>query len=187
MEERIAMPEPALTGKPLLDDFPQSPARSAVVAVVRGYGAVQRQMEPYFAGFGITPPQFQILTIINRLKDQSPTQRRLARELYVSFPNVTVMLGRLEETGLVQRQTNPEDRRENFVELTARGRALLCRIWKGHQHQLDQVMAGLSAREQIELTRLLNKMIDGQADEDESKNAQRLDRQRKEVARSRKD
>jgi DNA-binding MarR family transcriptional regulator len=179
------MPESAFPEQPPLDDFPQSPARQAVVAVVRGYGAVQRQMEPYFARFGITPPQFQILTIINRLRADKPTQRRLARELYVSFPNVTVMLGRLEEAGLVQRRTNPDDRRENFVELTAQGRALLRRIWKAHQQQLDQVMSGLNTEEQIELTRLLNKMIAGQRQPDDSKNAQQNnDRERQGVARS---
>jgi DNA-binding MarR family transcriptional regulator len=171
----------------VLDEFPQSPPRNAVVAVVRGYGAVQRQMEPYFAGFGITPPQFQILTIINRLRDEQPTQRRLARELYVSFPNVTVMLGRLEEAGLVQRRTNPEDRRENFVELTPRGRSLLRRIWKGHQRQLDQVMAGLTTEEQLDLTRLLNKMIAGQPRPDDLKPADgNNDRERKMTVRSRK-
>jgi DNA-binding MarR family transcriptional regulator len=157
------MTPPDLDPQTIRDEFPQSPARDAVVAVVRGYGAVQRHMEPYFARFGITPPQFQILTIINRLKNQNCTQRRLGRELYVSFPNVTVMLARLEETGLVQRRVNPDDRRENFVELTAQGRALLRRIWKEHQQQLDHVTAGLTGDEQIELARLLNKMMAGQA------------------------
>jgi len=144
------------------DEFPHSSARDAIVAIVRGYGAVQRQMEPYFARFGLTPPQFQVLTIVNRLRDQQPTQRCLGRELYVSFPNVTVMLGRLEEAGLIRRRSNPEDRREKFVELTRQGRTLLQRIWRGHQHQLDQVMVGLANTEQVELTRLLNKMIAGQ-------------------------
>lgn len=143
----------------LRDDFPQSPARDAVVAVVRGYGAVQRLMEPYFARFGLTPPQFQLLTIANRLRNQHLTQRRLARELYVSFPNVTVMLARLEKAGLIERRSNPADRRENFVELTDRARALLRRIWKVHQRQLDRVMAGLTRAEQTELAQLLNQMI----------------------------
>ena len=145
----------------LRDDFPHSAARAAVVAVVRGYGAVQRQMEPYFAQFGLTPPQFQVLTIINRLRDRQPTQRCLALELYVSFPNVTVMLGRLEQAGLVCRRSNPKDRREKFVELTHRGRSLLQRVWQVHQEQLDSVMAGLSEAEQLELTRLLDKMVAG--------------------------
>lgn len=153
------MPPPSTS---LGDEFPLTPARAAVVAVVRGFGVVQRQMEPYFAQFGLTPPQFQVLTIINRLADQQLTQRRLGRELYVSFPNVTVMLGRLERNGLVRRHGNPTDRRAKFVELTPKGRALLLRVWKVHQEQLDRVMDGLSEMEQLELARLLNKLIAGQ-------------------------
>jgi DNA-binding MarR family transcriptional regulator len=154
MSERAATPRPDLR-----DDFPQTPARAAVVALVRGYGAVQRLMEPYFAEFGLTPPQFQLLTVINRLGADPPTQRRLARELYVSFPNVTVMLSRLEDAGLIRRRANSDDRREKLVELTAQGRALLRRIWRVHQAQLDRVVSGLTADEQVLLTRLLNKMI----------------------------
>jgi DNA-binding MarR family transcriptional regulator len=145
----------------LRDDFPQTPARDAVVAVVRGYGAVQRLMEPYFASFGLTPAQFQVLTVINRLADQQPTQRLLGRELYVSFPNVTVMLGRLEAAGLIQRRGNPADRREKIVALTDQGRALLRQIWQGHQRQLDRVVAGLTEADQRDLARLLDKLITG--------------------------
>ena len=139
------------------DDFPASPARDAVVSVVRAYGVVQRLMASYFTQFDLTPPQFQLLTIVNRLR--TPTQRQLARELYVSFPNVTVMLDRLEKAGLILRSPNAEDRREKLVELSDRGRSLLKKIWKVHQEQLDRVMVGLSEREQKELTRLLSKMI----------------------------
>jgi len=120
-------------------------------------------MGPYFAYFGLTPPQFQLLTVINRLKDPCLTQRRLANELYVSFPNATIMLTRLEEAGLIRRRRNHSDRREKFVEVTGQGQALLRRIWKGHQGQLDRIMAGLTPAEQTRLSQLLNKMIVGQA------------------------
>lgn len=145
------------------DEFPASPVRDAVVAVVRAYGVVQRLMAVYFARFDITPPQFQLLTIVNRLG--GPTQRSLARELYVSFPNVTVMLDRLERAGLIRRRPNAEDRREKLVELTDRARSLLRRIWKVHPGQLDRVMVGLTDSEQKRLTRLLNKMIAAHAAE----------------------
>lgn len=142
----------------LVDDFPQTPARAAVVAVVRGYGMVQRLMGPYLARFGLTPPQFQVLTVINRLASQRLTQRRLAGELYVSFPNATIMLARLEEMRLVRRRPNPEDRRERFVRLTRAGHMLLQRIWKEHQTQHDRVVKGLNVEEQVLLARLLDKM-----------------------------
>ena len=148
-----------LSGPDFPDAFPQSPARDAVVAVVRGYGMVQRLMGPYFSRFGLTPPQFQVLTVLRRLRGRRVTQRRLAAALYVSFPNVTVLLGRLEKARLIRRRGNPEDRREKFVALTRRGRKLLNQIWKEHQDQLERVVAGLSAAEQARLARLLHKMI----------------------------
>ncbi|MBC8354792.1 MAG: winged helix-turn-helix transcriptional regulator [Planctomycetes bacterium] len=143
----------------LRDEFPDTPARRAVVSVVRGFGALARQMGPHYASFGLTPPQFQMLTVINRLREEKVTQRRLAKELYVSFPNITVMLSRLEEAGLIQRVVSDADRRAKFVSITRRGRALLKRIWKEQPAQLERVTAGLDDDDRLELTRLMNKMI----------------------------
>ena len=145
----------------LTDEFPDTPARRAVVAVVRGFGAVSRQMGPHYADFGITPPQFQMLTVLNRLRGEQITQRRLGRELYVSFPNITVMLKRLEQSGLIERKVNKADRRERLVKITRQGRALLKRIWKVQQDQLERVTCGLTEHERLTLARLINKMIEG--------------------------
>ncbi len=145
------------------DDFADTPERRAVVSVVRGFGAIQRQMSPHYASYGLTPAQFQMLTVLNRLRGERVTQRRLGEELYVSFPNVTVMLSRLERDGLIERIVNEADRRERFVNITARGRSVLKRIWNKQPAQLQSVMAGLDDRERLELARLLNKMIAARA------------------------
>jgi MarR family 2-MHQ and catechol resistance regulon transcriptional repressor len=146
----------------LTDEFPDTPARRAVVSVVRGFGALARQMGPHYASFGLTPPQFQMLTVLNRLRGEQITQRRLGKDLYVSFPNVTVMLSRLEKVSLVERTVNAADRRERFVKITRQGRMLLKRIWKVQPDKLEQVTVGLTDNERLELARLLNKMIDQQ-------------------------
>jgi DNA-binding MarR family transcriptional regulator len=86
----------------------------------------------------------------------------LGNELYVSFPNVTVMLSRLEKTGLIERTVNTADRRERFVKITNRGRELLKRIWQVQPDQLERVTSGLTESERLTLAQLLNKMIDGQ-------------------------
>ena len=143
----------------LRDDFPDTPARRAVVSVVRAFGAISRQMGPHYAKFGLTPPQFQMLTVLNRLRDERVTQRRLGNELYVSFPNVTVMLNRLEEAGLIKRTVNPADRREKFVKISGRGRKLLQKIWKDQPAQLESIMAGLDDNERLQLAQLLNRVI----------------------------
>lgn len=144
----------------LADGFPDSPARRAVVSVVRGYGAVSRLMGPHYARFGLTPPQFQMLTVLNRLRHEQVTQRRLGRELYVSFPNVTVMLSKLEQAELVERTVNEVDRRERFVNITRKGRASLKKIWKEQPAQLESVMSGLDESERRQLARLMNKMLE---------------------------
>ena len=139
----------------LRDDFPDTPARRAVVSVVRAFGAVSRLMGPHYAKFGLTPPQFQMLTVLNRLRDERVTQRRLGNELYVSFPNVTVMLNRLEEAGLIRRTINPADRREKFVKISGRGRKLLQKIWKDQPAQLESIMTGLDDNELLQLLNFL--------------------------------
>jgi DNA-binding MarR family transcriptional regulator len=148
----------AAPGTNLQDGFPVTPAREAMVAVLRGYGTLQRLMEPYFAEFDLTSPQFQVLCIAIRFKEEAPTQRQLARALYVSFPNVTVLLKRLERKGLIERNGNTADRREKRVSVSARGKKLLQRIWQVHQQQMDLVMKGLTTSERKEMARLLNKM-----------------------------
>ena len=79
--------------------------------------------------------------------------------IFKSFPNVTVMLSRLERDGMIERTVNEEDRRERFVRITAHDRSLLKRIWKEQPAQLERAMAGLNDHERLELTRLLNKVI----------------------------
>lgn len=145
-------------GLSLHDGFPVTASREAMVAVLRAFGTLQWLMEPYFAKFNLTPPQFQVLCIAIRFRDEPPTQRQLARDLYVSFPNVTVLLNRLERKGLIERDGNPADRREKFVRVTKAGKTLLNRIWRVHQEQMDFVMKGLTADERKEMARLLNKM-----------------------------
>jgi len=145
----------------LADDFPDTPARRAVVSVVRGFGALVRQMGPHYARFEITPPQFQMLTVLNRLRGKQVNQRQLAHALYVSFPNITVMLNRLEKEGLIERTVNEADRRERFVRISRSGRTLLKRIWKVQPAQLERVTAGLNDKERLQLAGLINKMIAG--------------------------
>ncbi len=143
----------------LVDEFPDTPARRAVVSVVRGYGAISRLMSPHYARFGLTSPQFQMLTVLNRLRGEPVTQRRLGRELYVSFPNVTVMLSKLEQAELIERTVNEADRRERFVSITRKGRSLLKRIWTEQPAQLECVMSGLNEAERRQLARLMSRMI----------------------------
>jgi DNA-binding MarR family transcriptional regulator len=53
---------------------------------------------------------------------------QLARANGITGPSATVMVGRMEAAGLVQRRSDPNDGRSVLVELTASGQALLAEV-----------------------------------------------------------
>jgi len=73
-------------------------------------------------GFTLTPEQFFVLTKLTQRDGQS--QSELADAALHDRPNLTRMLGDLEERGLIARRPDPSDARRRLVHLTAAGARL---------------------------------------------------------------
>jgi MarR family transcriptional regulator, organic hydroperoxide resistance regulator len=69
---------------------------------------------------------------------------RLAEALGVTPPNVTGIVGRLVEQGLVTREEKPENRRMLVVNLTAEGRRLMSRLREGGLEHMNNIINQLS-------------------------------------------
>jgi MarR family 2-MHQ and catechol resistance regulon transcriptional repressor len=80
------------------------------------------------------------------------------RKILLSSGGVTYTIDRLAEKGLIERKECPTDRRARYATLTAKGRDLIEEIFPEHAELIEQVMSGLSAREQEEATLLLRKL-----------------------------
>src|SRR5262245_16656275 len=69
--------------------------------------------------------------------EQAPVQRlrmsELARKVVLSRSNLTRLVDRLEEAGLVARERSGEDRRGAYAVLTEQGRATRRRMWPPYQ------------------------------------------------------
>jgi len=65
---------------------------------------------------------FARIRAIRRLEDEPLTLKALAGKLQADPPYVTVMVGDLEERGLVERTPHPDDARAKLVSLTPAGR-----------------------------------------------------------------
>jgi DNA-binding MarR family transcriptional regulator len=136
---------------------PDTPFRE----LVRIFGLLERQMNPYFARFGISGSQWGVLRQLHRAEQEGLAglrQTDLSERLLVRPPSVTGVVDRLERGGLVQRDSVSTDLRAKQVRLTVQGRALVEHILEGHPSQIERVMAGLSPKEQSELGRLLYKL-----------------------------
>jgi DNA-binding MarR family transcriptional regulator len=148
--------------------LPESPFRE----LIRIFGLLERQMNPYFARFGISGAQWGVLRSLHRAEQEGFAGLRLtdlSERLLVRPPSVTGVVDRLERTGLVQRDSLSTDLRAKQVSLTPQGRVIVERVLEVHPTQMAHVLSGLSAKEQGELGRLLYKLrlhltgLDGEA------------------------
>ncbi len=76
--------------------------------------------------------------------------KKLAEALNVTPPNVTGIVDRLVEQGLVSRTENPEDRRIMLLQITDKGRDLLNNLRERRVNAMTKILGNLNL-EQLEL------------------------------------
>src|SRR5262245_43600889 len=107
--------------KPVAD----APPETAVRALVRAFGLLERVQQPFFARFGISGSQWGVLKALHRAEQESAGGLRLtdlSERLLVRPPSVTGVVDRLQRAGLVVRGESRGDLRSKPLSLTARGR-----------------------------------------------------------------
>jgi len=138
-----------------------SNSEKAFRALLRAMGLLRREMEPFFARFGISGAQWGVLRILQRAEQEGHTALRLTdlgSRLLIRPPSVTVVVDRLSRLGLVERAASDTDHRSKHVSLTAAGRSV-AELIEGHRSgQIEKVMGGLDAQEQHDLCRLLERL-----------------------------
>lgn len=120
--------------------------RETMVSIVRTSSLLLRAAGRFFANYVVTEVQFNILMALQGHQD-GLSQQELSERLVVTKSNIVGLLDRLEKTGLVRRQSDPEDRRTNRVTLTAEGKAIVKKIEGDYIAEIDRLLSGLSKTE----------------------------------------
>jgi DNA-binding MarR family transcriptional regulator len=94
------------------------------------------------AQFGISLARFDYLAQLHR-HAEGLRMSTLSRYLMVTGGNVTALTDELEREGLVQRDSDPEDRRSWRLRLTAAGRKAFDRIAREHEQWVIELFQGL--------------------------------------------
>ncbi len=140
------------------------PAEHAHRSLLRAFGSLKKAMEPYFARFGISRPQWAVLVVLHRSEQEGGAGgmrlRDLGERLFIQPPSVTGVVDRLEREGLVARSKEEEDLRVRRVRLTDEGRAVIERVLAVHAGEIQALMRGLTVRQQATLARLLDLLED---------------------------
>jgi DNA-binding MarR family transcriptional regulator len=104
----------------------------------------------------LAPGQLGILVII----DQNPekTQQQLCEGIGVDKSTFAISLDRLADRGLLRRVRSDEDRRSNWLRLTAKGKAALDAMIVHAERHERRVFAKLSLAERKLLMEMLKKL-----------------------------
>jgi len=112
--------------------------------------ALRRAFDRRAATLGVTRAQWKVLFRLSR--QPGLRQIELADILDVEPITLSRIIDRLEEAGLVERRTDPADRRAWRLELTAKAEPLIAKLRTLAEALMDEAFAGLS-NEELELMR----------------------------------
>jgi DNA-binding MarR family transcriptional regulator len=104
-------------------------------------------------GLGLSIPQFDALSTLT--EREGMTQQDLAARLYVTKGNVSGLIDRLVEAGLVERRPIPGDRRSHALYLTAAGAYLATRGIVAQKAYVARTLGQLPAQDIADFERLV--------------------------------
>lgn len=129
------------------------------IALARCNSTFARAVGTRVAHYGLTLPQFGVLEALYHLGPLPLGE--LAGKLLVTGGNITYVMDRLEELGLVVRARCGDDRRVIRACLTEEGRALVHEVFPGHAAYIQELVEVLEPEEQETLRTLLKKLGKG--------------------------
>ncbi len=102
----------------------QNPARSVRVwfRLIRLEARMQAAVGERLREIGVSIPQCDVLTTLT--EQEGVSQQELAKRLYVTKGNISGLIDRLAEAGLVERRSIAGDRRQHAIHLTEAGRRM---------------------------------------------------------------
>ncbi|MEU7715328.1 MarR family transcriptional regulator [Micromonospora chalcea] len=132
-------------------------AGDTVRRILHVAAALRHHQDEALAGLGLTPAAARALHELD--PDRPLPARDLAEQLGCDRSNVTGLADRLERAGLVERRTDPADRRLKTLVVTGRGREVRTRV--GQVMSDSRLLDDLSTAELAALRELVFKVSDG--------------------------
>ena len=117
---------------------------------------LRRSFDVRARDIGVTRAQWQVLTTL--LRHEGVNQGGLADLLDVDPITVCRMVDRLQDATLVERRSDPADRRSWLLFLTPRAHDLLAQLRPLADALIDEALAGIDLAERDQLRDLLDKI-----------------------------
>jgi DNA-binding MarR family transcriptional regulator len=100
-------------------------AQEAQLSVIRTGALFMDEIEQFLKPYGITATQYNVLRILRGSEPNGLCRNELRDRMLTRMPDMTRLLDRLEEAGLVERERQDEDRRMVRSRISSAGIELL--------------------------------------------------------------
>lgn len=134
----------------------------------RTYDRLRIQEDALFGQFELTPQQYNVLRLLRAARPETLPTLTLAERLVSRAPDITRMLDKLEERGLIVRDRPAENRRVVRIGITAPGLSLLDEIAGPLQECHARQLGHMTAAELKQLCALLREARDPHEEEESS-------------------
>ena len=97
----------------------------ALLSVLRTAAVLEHQLTEVLKPYGITHTQYNVLRILRGAGADGLCGREVGERMVSRVPDVSRLLDRMEETGLISRERDPGDRRHVTARITRKGLGML--------------------------------------------------------------
>ncbi|HLB08246.1 MAG TPA: MarR family transcriptional regulator [Gemmatimonadaceae bacterium] len=135
----------------LLDEIKQtkpfaSRSEEALLSILRTATVLEHGSNEVLRPFGITSTQYNVLRILRGAGAGGLCGKEIAERLISRVPDVSRLLDRMEEVGLLGKKRDANDRRHLTARITAKGRKVLEQATPGLEEFARGRVERLSAR-----------------------------------------
>jgi DNA-binding MarR family transcriptional regulator len=116
----------------------------AALSISRTAAVLDHQLSQALKAHALTPSQYNVLRILRGAGAEGLCRNEVGARLVAQVPDVTRLLDRMEDTGLISRQRGSEDRRFVTTRITRKGLDLVDRLDKPMRELLHTLLGHVS-------------------------------------------
>ncbi len=123
------------------------PSVEMLLNLVHTYDVLAAYLTRKTSSYGITRSGFNVLMILSRSQSRACKQNEISQLMLVSRANITGLVDSLARLGLVERTSDPHDRRVNMVKILPKGEKLLEHLLPGYYKYIHDICSVATSRE----------------------------------------
>ncbi|MAL18049.1 MAG: MarR family transcriptional regulator [Balneola sp.] len=129
---------------------------NAFIKLMRATESMNGRLSRHLSEANLTVSQFGTLEALLHLGPLN--QRELGQKLLKSGGNITLVIDNLQKSGMVEKKTDPNDRRAVIISLTKKGRSYIEDFFPQHLGKIKEEFSCLSNKEKEQLGSLCKKL-----------------------------